>query len=448
MRLCAELSHPHIVRLIDSGESEDGTLYTVFEYVPGATLREVLATEGRLDWVVARHLMTQVLDALACAHARGIVHRDLKPENIMVTQTGAQRNALVLDFGLGGLAREVEDWSLPRLTATREILGTPAYAAPEQLRGEPVSTRSDLYAWGLILLECLTGELALRGQSMHEVIVKQLSPEPVPIPSSIRNGRLRRLLHRVTEKRVERRDVTIEALLQTLSMICGGGARAARPCRGGRPGGGHPERRGRGAPAAHRPLLRSRRVHGALDSPRPRGLPRRRARLPADRRGGGEPFRRARGEVPGRRPARLLRLAHGARGRRGMCRARGSGPPRRDQHAERAPGAGRAARGAGRHAHGAGRHRRGRVRGDPERGRACAAVRGARHGRHHRRHASPGGGALRRRGVRPGHPPGRPRARGALPGGAAERRAEPLPRPGHPGSHPLRGAGARAAVAQ
>ncbi len=129
--------------------------------------------------------MTQVLDALACAHARGVVHRDLKPENLMVTQTGAQRNALVLDFGLGGLAREVEDWSLPRLTATREILGTPAYAAPEQLRGEPVSTRSDLYAWGLILLECVTGELALHGQSMHEVIVQQLSPEPVPIPPDL-----------------------------------------------------------------------------------------------------------------------------------------------------------------------------------------------------------------------------------------------------------------------
>ena len=232
MRLCAELSHPHIVRLIDSGESEDGTLYTVFEYVPGVTLREVLTREGSLGWGLARHLMTQVLDALACAHARGVVHRDLKPENIMVTQTGAQRNALVLDFGLGGLAREVEDWSLPRLTATREILGTPSYAAPEQLRGEPVSTRSDLYAWGLILLECLTGELALQGQSMHEVIVKQLSPEPVPIPPSIRNGRLRRLLHRVTEKRVERRDVTIEAILQTLGRIDAEEGHAPRGLRG------------------------------------------------------------------------------------------------------------------------------------------------------------------------------------------------------------------------
>src|SRR5262249_46128513 len=157
LRLCAELSHPNIVRLIDSGESGDGLLYAVFEYVPGSTLREGLATEGRLGWAVARHLMTAGLDALACAHAPGIVHRDLKPANIMVTKTGAQWNAMVLDFGLGGFARDAEEWSLPRLTATRELLGTPSYAAPEQLRGEPPSARSDLYSWGLILLECLSG---------------------------------------------------------------------------------------------------------------------------------------------------------------------------------------------------------------------------------------------------------------------------------------------------
>src|SRR5437773_8432781 len=144
MRLCAELSHPNIVRLIDSGESRDGVLYAVFEYVPGPTLRELLATEGRLGWETARHLMVQVLDALACAHARGVVHRDLKPANIMVTKTGARRNALVLDFGLGGLSRDARDWTLPRLTATCELMGTPCYAAPEQLRGETTSPRSEL----------------------------------------------------------------------------------------------------------------------------------------------------------------------------------------------------------------------------------------------------------------------------------------------------------------
>jgi serine/threonine protein kinase len=163
MRLCGELAHPHIVRLIDSGESEEGILYTVFEFVPGATLKAVIAQEGKLSLRETVHLMGQVLDALSCAHARGVVHRDLKPENIMVTKTGVRRNALILDFGLGGLAREVRDWELPRITATQEMMGTPCYAAPEQLRGEPPSTRSDLYSWGLIFLECLTGELAVSG---------------------------------------------------------------------------------------------------------------------------------------------------------------------------------------------------------------------------------------------------------------------------------------------
>ena len=218
MHLCGELAHPNIVRLIDSGESDKGILYAVFEFVPGATLKAVLAKEGKLGLRETVHLMGQVLDALSCAHARGVVHRDLKPENIMVTKTGVRRNALVLDFGFGGLARDVREWQLPRLTATRELMGTPCYAAPEQLRGEPTSTRSDLYSWGLIFLECLTGELAVSGASAQEVILKQIGPEPIPIPAWVRRQRIGRLLETVTAKQVEKRDVTIEGLLQALSL--------------------------------------------------------------------------------------------------------------------------------------------------------------------------------------------------------------------------------------
>jgi len=219
MRLSAGLSHPNIVRLFDSGETEDGRLFAVFEYVPGSTLKEVLAREGSLGWGETVHLMTQVLDALSCAHARGVVHRDLKPENIMVTKTGARRNALVLDFGLGGLSRDARDWTLPRLTATCELMGTPCYAAPEQLRGETTSPRSDLYSWGLIFLECLTGAMAIGGGSVHEIILKQLAPDPVPIPACVRDRRLRRLLQTVTAKQAERRDVSIAALFQALGAI-------------------------------------------------------------------------------------------------------------------------------------------------------------------------------------------------------------------------------------
>lgn len=228
LRLCARLSHPHIVRLLDSGEHGDGVLYAVFEYVAGSTLRQILDLEGKLDPIEALHLMTQVLDALACAHHEGIVHRDLKPENVMVTHSGLRRNATVLDFGLGGFAADAAEGGA-RLTGSREFMGTPAYAAPEQLRGDPLSPRSDLYSWGLILLECLTGEPAIVARTAHDAIVKQLGPEPVPIPSWLREQRLGRLLVAVTAKDAAARDVSEQALLKALESI----QRDAGPSRDG-----------------------------------------------------------------------------------------------------------------------------------------------------------------------------------------------------------------------
>jgi len=216
MRLCARLYHPHIVRLIDSGRTEAGRLYTVFEYVPGRTLGDVLATEGALPPWEAAHLMLQVLDALGCAHKLGIVHRDLKPQNIMLTSTGLRRNALVLDFGLGTLSDEDRREELSRITRTRDTLGTPAYAAPEQLRGEPVTARTDLYAWGLIFVECLTGKRVVEGARLQDLIFKQLGPEPVALPEWLASHRLGRLLRRATEKNPQARDVTAQGLLLEL----------------------------------------------------------------------------------------------------------------------------------------------------------------------------------------------------------------------------------------
>jgi len=218
MRLCAALSHPHIVGLRDSGELRDGTLFAVFEFVPGVTLREVIHDEGPLEQREAIRLMTQVLDALASAHAQGIVHRDLKPENVMITRTGLQRNAMVLDFGLGGFA---VDYGLEhaRLTATHEMMGTPCYAAPEQLRGDPPSARSDIYSWGLIFLECLTGKIAIEGTTAHQVLLRQLSAEPVALPAALKGQRLGRLLEAVTAKNVDERRVTIASTIEALSAL-------------------------------------------------------------------------------------------------------------------------------------------------------------------------------------------------------------------------------------
>jgi TOMM system kinase/cyclase fusion protein len=215
MQLCAQLFHPNIVRLMDSGHPKPELMYAVFEYVPGQTLTDVLAQEGALPPWEAAHVMLQVLDALACAHNKGVIHRDLKPQNIMITTTGVRRNALVLDFGLGTLPTDSPE-ELARITRTREVLGTPPYAAPEQLRGETVKDRSDLYSWGLIFLECLTGQRAVDGATLQQVIYKQLGPEPIAVPKWMENHRLGRLLKKVTAKDPDQRDITVQAVMQEL----------------------------------------------------------------------------------------------------------------------------------------------------------------------------------------------------------------------------------------
>ncbi|ACY15820.1 serine/threonine protein kinase [Haliangium ochraceum DSM 14365] len=214
--LCAELHHPNIVQLIDSGETEADHMFMVFEFIPGKELGRVIAEEGALSPRETKHIMGQVLDALSCAHALGIVHRDLKPGNIMLVHTGARRNAKVLDFGIAGLVPDHgDDEQSHVITAPLERVGTPAYAAPEQLRGKPATARSDLYAWGLVFLECLTGARVIRGASLPDTIYRQLEPTPIPLPSALSEHPLGTLLGQVTTKDVNERAITaVEALAQ------------------------------------------------------------------------------------------------------------------------------------------------------------------------------------------------------------------------------------------
>lgn len=213
MQITGGLAHPHIVRLIDSGETEDGLLFTILELVPGETLHARTRRLGPLPLGLAVDLTGQVLDALAAAHARGIVHRDLKPRNIMVSTTGARTYAKVLDFGIGGALADGRQADLARLTLTREALGTPAYAAPEQLRGDPPSPRSDLYSWGLVLFEALTGRRAITGSSVADMFHRQLRAEPIPVPAALVGHPLGDLLASTIEKSLSRRAGSAAALL-------------------------------------------------------------------------------------------------------------------------------------------------------------------------------------------------------------------------------------------
>ena len=179
IEIAAQLNHPHIVPLYDSGEA-DGLLYYVMPYVEGASLRHRIAKEGGLPISDAVQIAREVADALASAHEYGVVHRDIKPENILLTH----RHAIVADFGV---ARAIHaTWATAPHTTGGVTLGTPHYMSPEQAESSPsVDHRTDIYALGCTLFEMLTGRPPYAGPGTLAILAQHLG-EPVPRPSSLR----------------------------------------------------------------------------------------------------------------------------------------------------------------------------------------------------------------------------------------------------------------------
>lgn len=167
-QMSARLSHPGIAQVLDFGRTSAGLLYLVMERIRGETLASLLTREKRLLPLRAADIVEQALSALASAHAEGILHRDLKPGNVMVVPTGNEREVVkVLDFGI---AHQMDGAAFTRLTRTGLILGTPAFMAPEQARGEPLDARVDVYAMGVLLWCLLTGQKPFVGESMADTI--------------------------------------------------------------------------------------------------------------------------------------------------------------------------------------------------------------------------------------------------------------------------------------
>lgn len=198
--LCAGLRHPSIVRLLDKGRTPDDIYYAVYELVPGETLRALLDREGPLSAERVADIMGQVLDALATAHAAGVVHRDLKPANIMLQTIGRSTHVKVLDFGISTLTLEARDTAFHNLTRSHELVGTPKYCAPEQLRGDVPTTKTDHYAWGLMFIECLTNQLPIAGSTLAEIYHEHLSPVEIALPNNLVGHPLGDFLRRVLRK--------------------------------------------------------------------------------------------------------------------------------------------------------------------------------------------------------------------------------------------------------
>ncbi|MFC0118933.1 TOMM system kinase/cyclase fusion protein [Pseudoalteromonas xiamenensis] len=217
--LSSKLHHPNIVRLLDQGQCNENLLYAVFEYVDGQSLRTFLTSNGPMSPLDAQDIMLQLLDALIHAHQHGIIHRDIKPANIMLSKGGARTHAKILDFGIGTLTQDSRHQEFNTLTLTQETLGTPSYSAPEQLRGEPATESTDLYVWGLLFLECLTGIPAVSGSSLASIYHKQLSDAQVPVPQALLGHPIAGLLRRVLHKNPNDRVITGEEAYQELTRM-------------------------------------------------------------------------------------------------------------------------------------------------------------------------------------------------------------------------------------
>ncbi len=171
IRLARRITHRNVVRIHDFGEW-GGVYFLTMEYVEGITVRQLLDTRGTLEVSPALAIAAQLADSLAVAHAEGIIHRDIKPQNLLLDAAGVLK---VMDFGVARLAQ-----GAPGRTEAGLVVGTPAYMAPEQLMAEDVDPRSDLYAAGVVLYECLTGRLPHAPGSLMSLIAKMLHEEPEP----------------------------------------------------------------------------------------------------------------------------------------------------------------------------------------------------------------------------------------------------------------------------
>src|SRR5215471_16838238 len=218
------LNHPNITAVYDIG-SHDGAPYVVQELLEGETLRSVLAG-GRLSTRRAIDYSLQIVHGLAAAHEKGIVHRDLKPENIFVTNDGRVK---LLDFGLAKLTHTEEGsgaTNLPTATAGTEpgvVLGTLGYMSPEQVRGKPADARSDIFAFGAILYEMLSGKRAFQGDSAADTMSAILKEDPPDLSLTNQNVSpgLERVVRHCLEKNPEQRFHSAHDLAFDLGTLSG-----------------------------------------------------------------------------------------------------------------------------------------------------------------------------------------------------------------------------------
>jgi eukaryotic-like serine/threonine-protein kinase len=176
----SRISHPNVCAIYDFGETSDGLIFLAMEFIEGEPLTDLLERHGALPLARATNIFLQTADALQAAHDLGIVHRDLKPDNIMVTKgRDAAETVKVVDFGIAKAIGGDERGQ--KVTKTGLVMGTPEFMSPEQLSGDKVDGRSDLYSLALVLFRMLSGKLPFEATTVQEAMIKRLTDEPAKL---------------------------------------------------------------------------------------------------------------------------------------------------------------------------------------------------------------------------------------------------------------------------
>lgn len=214
------LSHPNTVQVFDFGRSE-GLMYLVMEFIEGVELARMIRDEGPMDFTRCAIIVSQVCSSLAEAHEKGIIHRDLKPENVLIRESrDGSLMVKVLDFGLAKL-RETEE----RAETTHQgvLVGTPHYMSPEQIRGEEIDSRSDIYSLGAMMYKALSGEPPFKASTPVAVLTKHLN-EPAPsLNENHPENRIpigaNRLILRCLDKRQKNRFQSVDEIKEELQRL-------------------------------------------------------------------------------------------------------------------------------------------------------------------------------------------------------------------------------------
>jgi serine/threonine protein kinase len=219
----SRLNHPNAVAMFDFGQTEDNLVYIILEYIDGRDLKLILSNEGSLPETRAVHIFLQICDVLGEAHEQGIIHRDLKSENIMLCERTKKKDFVkVLDFGIAKLMNVGGRTTGGTLTQKGVVFGTPQYMCPEQVQGLKMDQRSDIYSFGIIMYEVLTGSVPFDAGNPVDIMVKQVKDKPESLRKHANvkvSPALEKIIMKCIEKKPQNRFQNVQELKEALSSL-------------------------------------------------------------------------------------------------------------------------------------------------------------------------------------------------------------------------------------